>query len=186
MNEKNSTVNQDELFSGGLPTAVNNEQLAWILGVTRQRVTQLKKDGLPMIARGTYPLDGAVQWVVKYWKQKNLNAGQAMDSHRKRLLTAQALKAEIDNDVRLKQLIPSDIIASTLNQVGTILASQLDGLAPRLASELTNQTETAYVKKLISDETRQLRISIADLLDDLAVAESHSEDSPPAADPHGE
>jgi phage terminase Nu1 subunit (DNA packaging protein) len=141
---------------------------------------------LPKIDRGVYPLDGAVQWVVGYWKTKRVNDAENMDQHRKRLLSAQALKAEIDNQVKLKELIPADMIASTLNKVGTAIASQLDGLAPRLASELTNQTETAYVKKIINDETRQLRITIANMLDDLAAVESNSKDNTTATDKDGE
>lgn len=188
MDEKLSTgkANQGALFDGGLPTTVNNDQLAWILGVTRQRITQLVGDGLPKIDRGIYPLDGAVQWVVAYWKQKNKNNAANMDAHRKRLLTAQAEKAEIDNQLRKRELIPVEVIASTLNQVGTTIASQLDALAPRLASELTNQSETAYVKKTISDETRQIRIAIADLLDDLAVNTGNGENNTPAAGTDGE
>lgn len=188
MPEKLSTdsANQSELFDGGLPKTVNADQLAWILGYTRQRVSQLTKDGLPKISRGIYPLDGAVQFVIAYWKQKNINNAANMDGHRKRLLTAQAEKAEIDNQIRKRELIAADEIATTLNKLATMIASQLDALGPRLAVELTNQSDTAYVKKLIDDETRQLRTSIANLVDDLATAQGHGQHHQAAAGQDGE
>ena len=170
-----------DMFPGALPAEVGQTDLANLLGITTQRIHQLKAEGLPVAGRGRYPLADSVQWIINYWKTKG-GKNNSLDGHRKRLLTAQAKKAEIDNELNLKQLIPAELIASTLNQVGVIIASQLDGLAPRLANELTNQDDPAYIKKVINDETRQIRISIANLFDDLATTKNDGGNSTPATD----
>lgn len=172
-----------DMFPGVLPTEIGRNDLAKLFDVTPQRITQLKGEGLPVgEGRGRFPLAGAVQWWVNYWKTKNSPTSNSLDTHRRRLLKAQAKKAEIDNEIRLKELIPAELIASTLNQVGVIVASQLDAIAPRLANELTNQDDPAYVTKVINDETRQIRNAVADLFDDLANTKNDSIDSTPAAD----
>lgn len=171
-----------DLFPGALPKEIGAADLANLLGVTTQRIHQLKAEGLPTAAHGRYLLADSVQWIIKYWKTKNTGTGKAMDQHRKRLLSAQAKKAEIDNEIRLKELIPAELIASTLNQVGVIIASQLEGLAPRLSNQLTDQHEPAFIKKVINDETRQIRISIANLFDDIADTKNNSEHNTTAAD----
>lgn len=178
----------NDMFPGAMPTEVGRNELAHILGVTPNRVTQLKADGIPFNdGRGRYPLAEAVQWVIQYWKTKSHQAGsENLSAHRKRLLEAQAKKAEIDNDLRLKELIPAEIIGSTINQVAVIVASQLDALAPRLSNELTNQSDSAYIKKVINDETRQIRNAVANLFDDLADFENGGENSETAADKNGE
>ena len=172
----------DDLFPGALPKEIGASDLANLLGVTTQRIHQLRAEGLPAAGHGRYLLNESVQWIIKYWKTKNQGTSKQLDTHRKRLLNAQAKKAEIDNELRLKELIPAELIASTLNQVGVIIASQLAGLAPRLSNELTNQDDPAYIKKVIDDETRQIRISVANLFDELAVTKNHSGNSKTAPD----
>lgn len=174
-----------DMFPGAMPDTIGRNDLAKLLGITPMRITQLKGEGLPVApGHGRFPLAGAVQWWVNYWKTKNsmTTKGVELDSHRRRLLKAQAKKAEIDNDIRLKELIPAEKVRSTFNQVSVIIASQLDSLAPRLANELTNQTESSYVKKVINDETRQIRNAVANQFDDFSNTHDRGNDSQAAAD----
>ena len=105
----------------------------------------------------------SIQWFINRHTK-----GSGQTQQRERLLTAQAKAAEIKNDEKLKMLIPADQVSNVLNQMGVIIANQLDAMAPRLANELTNQDDPDYVKTTIENETRQIRIAIAGLFDDLA------------------
>lgn len=173
------------MFPGSMPDTIGRNDLAKLFGITPMRITQLKGEGLPVAqGHGRFPLAGAVQWWVNYWKTKNsmTTKGVELDTHRRRLLKAQAKKAEIDNDIRLKELIPAEKVRSTVNQISVIIASQLDALAPRLANELTNQDDSAYIKKVINDETRQIRNAVANQFDDFANDQNRGDDYTTAAD----
>ncbi len=169
--------------SGKMPETINREELARLLDIKFNRISQLCREGLPKLGHGTYPLVACVQWRITYWRNKK---NPEIDTHRKRLLTAQAKKAEIDNDIRTRDLIPVELIASTLNQVATTVASQLDAIAPRMANELTNQNDPAFIKQALQNETNQIRTAIAELIHDLADIEDVRADSETAADQDGE
>ena len=176
---------QAQLSGGALPKEIGANDLANLFGLTRQRINQLTAEGLPKAGRGRYLLKESVTWWVDYWKNKNSRADQSLDNHKRRLLIAQAKRAEIDNEQKLKELIPVDIVSNVLNQVGVIVASQLDAIAPRLSNELTNQDDPAYVKETIESETRQIRISIANLFDDIGINQNSGDDSKTTADKNG-
>ena len=171
---------QNDMFAGALPKEIGQTDLATLTGFTVRRLQQLKSEGLPVVGKGRYNLAAAFQWFINRHSKGAEKQGQ-----RERLLTAQATAAEIKNDEKLKQLIPVDIVSSTLNQVGVIIATQLEAMPPRLANELTNQSDPDYVKKIIDEETRTIRETIARLFDDVASGCGGGVDNPPAADKDG-
>ena len=163
---------QNDMFAGSLPQEIGQSDLATLTGFTVRRIRQLQAEGLTAVGKGRYNLADSIQWFINRHTK-----GSGQTQQRERLLTAQAKAAEIKNDEKLKMLIPADQVSNVLNQIGVIIANQLDAMAPRLANELTNQDDPSYVKTTIENETRQIRIAIAGLFDDLASGSGRGVDS---------
>ena len=163
---------QNDMFAGALPKEIGRTELAKISKISVRHLIRLDLEGLEPIGRGRYNLIDAVSWLCN--RKQTITP---INDQRKALLVEQTKTAKIKNDERLKELIPADQVSNVLNQMGVIIANQLDAMAPRLANELTNQDDPDYVKTTIENETRQIRIAIAGLFDDLASGSGSGVDS---------
>ena len=160
---------QNDMFAGAFPKEIGQNDLAEITGYTVRRLQQLKAEGIPLCGKGRYKVNEVFKWFID-----RHGKGKAQNSNRERLLIAQADAAEIKNQQSMKELLPVDVIGNALNQMGVIIASQLEAMPPRLANELTNQSDPDYVKQIIEDETRQMRVAIAGLFNNIEFDQDNS------------
>jgi len=136
---------------------VSADQLADLLCVKKGTVLHYAREaGMPRVSRGRYRLVDCVQWYLE--KQRALMGGDGdMTEERKKLITAQRIRHEIEGQRLRGELIEAELVFSALNELGVIYSTQLDGFGPRVAPRLLNQVNTGEVARIIHDEARHIR-----------------------------
>ncbi len=156
------------MIGGMLPDKVNTKQLTMIMGISHQRLNQLVRDGLPRSTDKLYVLADAIQWMLHMLKTTKTRGEDKITEQRIRKLTSETERLDMDNAQRRQDLIHKDDVLSTLETVAMILISRLEALAPRLASQLSIESDPQIITSLIDYETREIRTDIADKLCSLA------------------
>ena len=141
--------------------------LATVLGLTRRQVQRLAKDGvIPRLARGRYDLPASVQsWAAHLAQGKSI---KALVSGRQRLITAQAVRAELENKKAEGTVVDLEELRTCLFAVMQTLAYELSGVSSRVAAEVAGETDPSVIQEILSEEHRRIRTSAADALSDLA------------------
>lgn len=145
---------------GSLDPPVDHEGSApWIaevLGVARRTVYQLHQEGMPKTGKGKYPLAPCVHW---YIQKKLVTEGKdkTLDDQRKELLFEQTLKTRIENEISRRDLVPMSEVQTVFNTAQTMLASQLDAFARRMANELAGIHESTEIESRLFEECREMR-----------------------------
>jgi phage terminase Nu1 subunit (DNA packaging protein) len=115
-----------------------------------------REEGLPRAARGRYPL-----LEILRWRDDKLAATVKGDSdlteERRLYVITQRHRQELENRKTAGQLIPADEVANIINKLCVIFASQLDGLAPRLAATLANVDDPGVIAGTIDHECKHIR-----------------------------
>jgi hypothetical protein len=108
------------------------KNLGWILGLTPQRVRQLRKIGLPRVANGYYPLYGCIRFYIGYLKTCGFLRKRSKSKERYWNLKVKLL------EVRLQQItgkfIEEELIEARRHLVRN-LDRQLSGLATAMGRE---------------------------------------------------
>ena len=87
-----------------------------------------------------------------------------LGSERRRLVSAQARRAEMEVAKAEGEMLLADDVQIVLNEAMTIIANGMESLGGRLASELANDNDPASIRQKILRETRQIRSDAADKL----------------------
>ncbi len=164
-----------------LPDIVNGQELCELLGISRTRITQMVKEGMPKQARGKYDLKACVQWYL----DKRLTGGSKtadLNDARKKLYESQREKTDLETARIRRQLIPAEEVAHAIHELTSIYAAQLEGVGGRLAGELAGITEEGRILERLTDETRLIRGNVADLVQTFADTYDSSDDSKTAAE----
>lgn len=150
---KKITAKQREPDASGADL-VNTERLAAVLKVTPRTIQLWARDrGLPRANRGRYPLVECIHWRLTDLEKQIDGADQGENDERKRLIRAQAQRHELAAQQMRGELVDSESMRGVLNNVFSIVASQLEGLAPRLTVEPAEQQR-------ITVETRAIRSAV--------------------------
>lgn len=113
----------------------------------------VRESGMPKEARGRYSVKNCVQWRIKHLEKQLQGNDPAEVDERKRLIRAQAQRHELAAQQMRGELVDSESMRGVLNNVFSIVASQLEGLAPRLTVEPAEQQR-------ITVETRAIRSAV--------------------------
>lgn len=155
-------------------------QLALLFGVSRKTVYMWVSEGMPKNGKVFDPPE-CVKWYML--RQGGGGAAPELNVARKRLYDAQCERTELENAKMRGELLDYEETKSTLMAIGASLASQLDGLGPRLAHDLVDLTDPAAIQTAIFVECRELRRQIAHELLAIAGGASDGGDSDAAAGP---
>ena len=166
------------------------EELAELVGGSARSVHRhALEDGLPRRARGQYPIRECVQWYIRRIREDAQRAVEGdspeLDRERKRLLTAQAEKVELENEETRARLLDRELVAGVLNAVCALVATQLDALGPRTAGRLAGETDPAHVLLILRDECNAIRTAAADAIDAFATDFERVGDREAAAETDG-
>jgi len=137
-------------------------QIAALLKVSERRLQQLADEGyIKKEGRGLYGLVDSVQGYIRFLKESS--AANTRGTATARLAEQQAIKVEMENLRRAGELVYAAQAAETLNQIAAQLASQLDALPGRIASECAGR-DAGFIRSRVLDECRSIRLSLSEHL----------------------
>lgn len=130
--------------------------IAFIFGITKSRIRQYVKEGLPKSARNSYPLAASVQWVIEYWKKRALVTDNAIKLHKKRLLKAQADRTERENKTASSELLPADIVKRDASKAGQVVKEKVTSWPGRVSPLVAVESDPFKVEQILKKECNQL------------------------------
>ena len=158
---------------------VNAGELARIFGVSRKWVYQLEQKGMPRSGR-LFDVADCVQWYLAELKGLDTDIEpEDLTKARLALYNAQTEKTRLENERLRGQLVDVDEARTVLYEVASIVATQHDGLAPRIAALVLGETDVKRLQSILFEEFRQVRQAIGGAVAKLA--EPGSGDDDPAA-----
>jgi phage terminase Nu1 subunit (DNA packaging protein) len=160
---------------------VRRDRLAKILMVGPTHINYLCREGMPKADRGKYDLEVCVQWYINNLRDKIEGKDiEGIEVERKKLVTAQRKKIDLESAKMRGEMIPVEVVARTLNEIGVIISTQLDGIAARHAGMLATMHEPAEIQKVLFDESRSIRGAVARSIKDYATMSDNGGDHKPA------
>lgn len=141
----------------------NRVQFGKLCGKHTKTVERWIDEGMPAEKHGgkyVIELETALPWLCERSKAP---AGSA----RERLAQVQAERVELDNEKERKNLLRLDHVTDIMTSAVAQLASQLDGVAGRVANDLSSETNPAVIRQIVLDEHHRVRSAYADALQKL-------------------
>lgn len=130
--------------------------LAQVCGFSTRHGSRLVKAGVfKPVSRGRYDLAASVRAYIQY-QADGAETGD-IATERKRLVRAQANHEELKVSQLTGRLTPIEEVRAAFSEAMVIVATQLDGLAGRMAGDLAGITNPAEIRKRLLDETRRIR-----------------------------
>lgn len=160
---------------GRKPGSGVNGKLAKALKVTEQRVSQLRKQGMPITS-----VKEAMAWVGANVQRRT----GAVANETQRLRAAQANRIELELAHRSGRLAPIEDMQIAANEAMVILRSQVDAVASRCAAQLAGMSDPAEIRQFLLHENRQALAAAAARLEDWARMVAGSAASQAAAVAH--
>jgi phage terminase Nu1 subunit (DNA packaging protein) len=159
--------------------AVGPEKIAQALNLTKSRVHQLVKEGLPKESRGQFDPVKCMLWYVRYLQgvlEKRstpaLDGGSAGEREsRIRLLRAQADLREMELARERSQFISVADYERTLATFIQVTTARVMAIAPRVAPEVVGQQLRVMIHAIIEKHCREA-------LRWLAKSENYKQDTP--------
>lgn len=162
---------------------VNAGELARIFGVSRKWVYQLEQKGMPRAGR-LFDVADAVQWYLAELKGLDTDIEpEDLTKARLALYHAQTEKTRLENARLRGELVDVEEARQVLYEVASIVATQHEGLAPRLAGLILGETDVKRLQSVLFEEFRAVRRAIGDAVAQLA--EPGGSDDPAAAGENG-
>ena len=136
--------------------------MAHIFGVTKARIRQLVKEGMPKTARNKYPLVGCVRWYVAYWKTKADYSDTTINKHQRRLIQARADKAEMEVKIKRGDLVHADQVKNRAIKSGVMIRTLLESIGNKVAPVLVDLDKPAPIADVINKEINEVLLKLAD------------------------
>lgn len=146
---------------------LSRAEIAEVLGCTPRHVLNLVDDGLPRQTDGRFDIRACYRWSVARAKEKAAAGPARSQEIKDALVAAQRRKLELEIDVMRQRMLPCELVATVLNRIASTVATQLDGLGPRLAGELADEDDPRRVQDTLLREGRATRGAIAVALREL-------------------
>ena len=164
-------------------TQVNAGELARIFGVSRKWIYQLEQKGMPRAGR-LFEVAHCVQWYLAELKGIDSDIEpEDLTKARLALYNAQSEKTRLETARLRGELVSLEEAKAVLFEVASVVATQHDGLAARLAGLVVGESDVKRIQTLLFNEFRELRGSIASAVARLAPAGGG--DDPAAAESDG-
>jgi len=128
------------------------EVLAGILGVTKARIRQLSKQGMPKAGRNLYPMIACVQWYINFWKTKASTNDAVTERHKRRLSKAKADIAEIEAKSKKGDMVPAAEVEKDGFNLGRQIRDAMTSIPDRISDQLAVETESIKVHEKLLNE----------------------------------
>ena len=132
------------------------EVIAFVFGVTKARIHQFVKEGMPKRSRNSYPLALCVQWVIEFWKQKVFATDDEIKRHKKRLLKGKADQIERVNKSARGELIPVEQVKRDAERAGRIVKEKVTSWPGRVAALVAVESDVFKADQILRQECNQL------------------------------
>ena len=159
---------------------VGQKGLAALFAVDPATVSRWGNDGMPKIAWGKYPLGPCVRWRIEQLMAQASGDSSEITESRRRLYDTQRAKHELEMQEMRKELLQAEEVATAIRAMFGIVATQLDGLGPRMAARLAGLSDPQKIAKELLIECRNIRRTTADAVADFARDLDGGEDAVPA------
>ncbi len=140
----------------------STEIIAHVFGVTKSRIRQLSKEGMPKAGRNRYPLIACVQWYIGFWKNKADYSDTVINKHQRRLVQAKADKAEMEVKVMRGELVHANQVKNDALKIGTMVRTSLEGIGNKVAPILADMNTAPEVASVINKEVNAILRKLAD------------------------
>lgn len=141
-------------------------ELARVLGVSRKHVYDLLQRGLPRDGR-LFDLAACVQWQLQELKREDETEPEDLHGARLALYQQQTQKLKLENAKLRRAQVDIEEAKAVLLGVASVVAGQLDALAPRLAPQLLGLETILEIQEAIFAECREVRAAISRQIGDL-------------------
>lgn len=171
---------------------LSKKSVAQMMGKSERWVGKLMEEGLPYTGGGKgnpveIDSEAFLDWYIRREVRRHIGdddedeegAGSASTEERM-LKRVRREKLQIEVDLYRRRLVPLDAAGAILQAVGAVFATQLDALPSRCASDLAVIDDPAKIRERLFTETRRIRGSTSERLDQAAseiVAELDALDS---------
>jgi len=159
---------------------MNKAEFSDLVGRSPRQVSNWISEGMPSTGTGRKgaPLRidpaAAIQWLLNRTEQKN---AAPLSEERRRLVAAQAEKAEIETAQRKGELLELNDVETLLIEGAAVFAGQKRSMGSRLAGKLAGMDDPKAILKLLNSENDRILQNVADkfsALTDLGAASSDS------------
>lgn len=131
--------------------------------ITKPRITQLVKDGMPIVGRNQYDPVRCMYWYigklrrsVKSRKTENVDGtSSSVEEERKRLLREQADAAAMDNAVKRGELVEIGHVEKRVTDMLVNLKARIQAVPSRVAPKVVGETNRVLIQGTISKEINQ-------------------------------
>ncbi len=161
---------------------VNAGELARIFGVSRKWIYQLEKQGMPRAGR-LFDVAAATRWYLAELKAAQQDTDpEDLVTARMALYKAQTERTELENARLRGELVDREEAQTVLYEVASIVATQHDAVAPRIAGLIVGENDVKRIQTVLFEEHRAIREAIAGTIERLATA--RRSDDPTATESH--
>lgn len=156
---------------------VSAEALSGYLGITTQRVYQLKKEGLPFDEDvGKYPLLTCARFYINFLRNHVDSATDSISKERLRLMRERAERAALENQKLRNKVIDIDGITQQVMELTQKLRDGILAIPGRVCHELVGKNE-AEIRLKLDTELKQALNVIADQFE--GIVEQNQQESMP-------
>lgn len=139
-------------------SALTQEMLAEVHGVTARSIRGWDTDGHPRNTDGTYSASASIAWRI----DRELHGGLNLNGERARLARAQSEKAELDLKVRRGTLLERSDVVREGQTLVVAMRARMRALPSRLTPELSTPETYARVRALIAGAVDEALLEISD------------------------
>jgi phage terminase Nu1 subunit (DNA packaging protein) len=137
--------------------------LASLFGITRQRIHQLVKEGMPKENRGSYDLLKCIRWYVRFLtaaiEKKEIPVGDVYVGEREeriRNIRADADLKELDLAQKRSQLVAIQDAERVFADLRLTTTAHLMAIPPRLAPELVGETSRVMIQAKLDKACKEV------------------------------
>jgi len=154
---------------------VSLQEVSNWLGLTKQRVLQLTKEGLPKRGANQYPLFEVVRWFLDRKLEEIMNLkSDSYTEARQRLLEARATKAELDVQERNASHLDAGEVENRCFIIAQKIKDHLQGMPGKFCRVFAKLNSPQEILKLWEDEQDQLFNLLAEDIKDVKNASIQS------------
>lgn len=148
---------------------VSRDELAHILGVSPQYLSNLVARGMPKRGHGRYHLPECVQWYLDATRAGETDGEESVDvvAARTELYRAQTQAKKLETELAAGRVIPQDDVREMLLTLGSLINSTLEGRAIAVSPELASLGDAAAIQARLLAEHRDIRAALAGELERL-------------------